>query len=41
MTFTPVDYNPYDFANRRHIGIYAFIAKRKGPEHAPGLLQSI
>lgn len=20
MTFTPVDYNPYDFANRRHIG---------------------
>lgn len=20
MTFTPIDYNPYDFANRRHIG---------------------
>ena len=20
MTFTPTDYNPYDFANRRHIG---------------------
>jgi glycine dehydrogenase len=20
MTFTPVDYDPYDFANRRHIG---------------------
>ena len=20
MTFTPVDYNAYDFANRRHIG---------------------
>ena len=20
MAFTPVDYNPYDFANRRHIG---------------------
>ena len=20
MSFTPVDYNPYDFANRRHIG---------------------
>ena len=20
MSFTPTDYNPYDFANRRHIG---------------------
>ena len=20
MSYTPVDYNPYDFANRRHIG---------------------
>jgi len=20
MSFTPVDYDPYDFANRRHIG---------------------
>ena len=20
MAFEPVDYNPYDFANRRHIG---------------------
>ena len=20
MAFTPTDYNPYDFANRRHIG---------------------
>ena len=20
MTFTPIDYQPYDFANRRHIG---------------------
>lgn len=20
MAYTPVDYNPYDFANRRHIG---------------------
>ena len=20
MTFTPINYNPYDFANRRHIG---------------------
>ena len=20
MTFTPTDYDPYDFANRRHIG---------------------
>ena len=33
MTFTPIDYNPYDFANRRHIG--------PSPEEMALMLQAV
>ena len=33
MTFTPIDYNPYDFANRRHIG--------PSPEEMAQMLQAV
>ena len=33
MTFTPTDYNPYDFANRRHIG--------PSPEEMAAMLQVV
>ena len=33
MTFTPVDYNPYDFANRRHIG--------PSPDEMAAMLQAV
>ena len=33
MTFTPTDYNPYDFANRRHIG--------PSPEEMAQMLQAV
>ena len=33
MTFTPIDYNPYDFANRRHIG--------PSPDEMTAMLQAV
>ncbi|MCW1918447.1 aminomethyl-transferring glycine dehydrogenase [Rhodobacter sp. KR11] len=33
MSFTPIDYNPYDFANRRHIG--------PSPEEMAAMLQAV